>query len=497
MLPPLTRIIATVGPASRDESTLTKLIEGGVSIFRLNFSHGSLDDHAATLRSIRAAAESLDRIIGILGDLAGPKIRLIGLEEGPQQLATGEKIFFTRSAARRRTPESRGIDLRTTWDGMIDDAQPGERILIDDGAVRCLIVSKSADALECTVTHGGMISKGKGINLPESDVQLEALTERDLQCVQWSIEHDLDFLGLSFVQDAEDVGRLAARLDELCLADPERLRPRIVAKIERPKAVTNVEAIVEASDAIMVARGDLGVEMDIARVPIIQRQILAITHEYGKPCIIATQMLQSMIESPSPTRAEVSDVAAAILEQADAVMLSGETAVGRYPILAVDMMRRIAEQTEAHLATQPMPDSAPQKLVESRYRTAALAHGAWRIAQDVNARLIVVWSQRGGGARYLSQNSFQIPIVAFSSDHRALRQMQMLRGVWPVHMNVPAGLAEFTRDADRYLLERGWGERGDACILMAGGPLGRQGVTNSLALHWLGDAHSGFAEHLR
>jgi pyruvate kinase len=495
VLPPLTKIIATVGPASRDEAMLTRLIEGGVSIFRLNFSHGSLDDHAATLRAIRAAADSLERIVGVLGDLAGPKIRLTGLEAGPVQLATGEKVLFTRTTARRQTPAARGIDLRSTYDGLIDDAQAGQRILIDDGAVRCLVVSRSAEALECTVTHGGTVSQGKGVNLPDSSVRLEALTERDLECVQWSIEHDLDFLGLSFVQDAEDVGRLAAKLDELCRGESDRLRPRIIAKIERPNAVTNIESIVVASDAIMVARGDLGVEMDIARVPVIQRQILATTHAYGKPCIIATQMLQSMIDSPSPTRAEVSDVAAAILEEADAVMLSGETAVGKYPMLAVEMMRRIAEQTEAHLATLPVLDSAPQKLVESRYRTAALAHGAWRIAQDVSAKLIIVWSQRGGGARYLSQNSFQIPIVAFSSDRRALRQMQMLRNVWPVLMDVPAGLAEFTRAADRYLLERGWGERGDACILMAGGPLGRQGVTNALALHWLGDSHSGFAGH--
>jgi pyruvate kinase len=237
------------------------------------------------------------------------------------------------------------------------------------------------------------------------------------------------------------------------------------------------------------------VEIDLARVPVIQKRLLAIASDYGKPCIVATQMLESMINSPSPTRAEVSDVAGAIEDGADAVMLSGETAVGKHPILAVENMRRIAEHTEQYLASLPQQPSPPRKLVESRYRTAALAHGAWTIAQDIAAKFIVVWSQQGGGARYLSQNNFTVPIIAITSDDRAARQMQLLRAVIPLRMPQPENLAHFTRMIDVYLLETGWARQGDSCILMAGAPIGLQGVTNSLAIHNIGNPNTGFARH--
>jgi pyruvate kinase len=226
---------------------------------------------------------------------------------------------------------------------------------------------------------------------------------------------------------------------------------------------------------------------------VIQRRLLAVAKDYGKPAIVATQMLESMIDAPTPTRAEVSDVANAIFDEADAVMLSGETAIGQYPALVVEQVRRIAERTEAYIASQPSEPSPPSKLIESRYRTAALAHGVWTVAHDIAARFIVVWSQHGGGARYLSQNNFTIPILACTSDDRAARRMQLLRGVTPVCMKAPANPAQFTRIVDAYLLETRWANEGDTCILVAGGHIGVAGMTNALAIHCIGDPVTGFA----
>jgi pyruvate kinase len=320
------------------------------------------------------------------------------------------------------------------------------------------------------------------------------MSERDCECVRWAVQRELDFLALSFVRTADDVRLLMQTIEreKAALGKPD-LRLSIIAKIETPTAVANIESIVDAADGIMVALCDLGVEMDLASVPVIQKRLVGVAKDYGKPAIVATQMLESMINSPSPTRAEASDVATAIMDEADAVMLSGETAMGKYPVLAVEQMRRIAERTEAYLATLPQQASPPRKLVESHYRTAALAHGVWTVAQDMLSKFIVVWSQQGGGARYLSQNNFCVPIIACTSDDRAARRMQLLRGVTPVRMNVPDSPAHFTQMVDIYLLETGWAAEGDECILVAGGRLGVAGVTNSLAIHRLGDPDTGFS----
>jgi pyruvate kinase len=261
----------------------------------------------------------------------------------------------------------------------------------------------------------------------------------------------------------------------------------IVAKIETPQALREIDAIVDAADAVMIARGDLGVEMDLAQVPVIQKRLMAVAQSHGKPCIVATQMLESMIREPTPTRAEANDVANAIFDQTDAVMLSGETAVGRYPVLAVEHMRRIALETEAELARRPATPSAPAKLRDARYRTAALAHGVWTTAHDLQAKCIVVWSQFGGGARYLSQNNFHVPILAATSNERSARQMQLLRGVTPACVTSASGLAGLGHWADEYLTMSGRAAPGDFCILVAGEPLERQGSTNCLLIHTVGE----------
>jgi pyruvate kinase len=492
--PALTKIIATLGPASSDESVIRGMIAAGASVFRLNFGHGTPDEHERRVRIVRTEAEAAGRPVAIMGDLQGPKIRLGRIVDGGVDVPVGATVMLQRDPTVGGT--GRPLRISCTHPQLIDEIEPGERVLINDGVVRMLAVAHRADEIECTVTTGGRISTGKGINVPDSALSISAICGSDLQHVDWAIANDLDFLALSFVREAAEVEQLREHVEHAKRRVARgTMRIPLIAKIERPAAVENMAAIINAADAIMVARGDLGVEMDLARVPVVQKQLLQAAHAYGKPCIIATQMLESMIRSPSPTRAEVSDVAGAIFDGADAVMLSGETAVGMFATLAVETMGRVAQQTEQYLAAQTAQARPPQKLVEQRDRTAALAHGAWVIAADLGAKFIVVWSQQGGGARGLSQNDFQIPIIAVSTDDRALRQMQLHRGVTPVRMPLPESLAHFTRLIDQYLQAAGWAQPGDTCVLMAGGPIGRQGTTNSLAVHVIGDPDTGYIRH--
>jgi pyruvate kinase len=483
---PLTKIIATVGPATSDRTVIARLIETGVSVFRLNFSHGTPAEHEARLADIREVSQELGRPIAVLGDLPGPKIR-VGPVDGGILLSEGFIVRLAPKPIPAQQIEPGLVRLGCTFDKLAQEVQPGHRVLIDDGAIRTIVTAARDGEIECTVTVGGLVTSGKGINLPDSDLSLAAMTPRDWEHVDFALQHELDFLALSFVSGPEDVRMLADGIRERCvrLKKPQ-LRLPIVAKIERPRAVARCEEIIDAADAIMIARGDLGVEMDLARLPIVQKKLVAAAQAYGKPCIVATQMLQSMIESATPTRAEVTDVAGAIFEAVDAVMLSGETAVGKHPQLVVEMMRRIANETEAHLATTGYSESPPSELMKSHYRTAALAHGVWTVARDLAAAFVVVWSQQGGGARYLSQNNFHIPIIAVSTDDRALRQMQLLRGVIPVCMLQPENVAHFIVMTDEYLLATEWANEGDPCVIVAGEPIGISGVTNSLIIHRVG-----------
>lgn len=487
---PLTKIIATIGPASASAEMVGRLIEAGVSLFRLNFSHGRPEHHHQSIQTIRQVAASLESSTAILADLPGPKIRLGNLPESGFVASTGSLVKILREDA--SDIEVDPVRLGTQYPAIVDDVQPGERVLINDGAVRMLAVDKTDDALICTVTHGGLITSRKGINLPDSNLSIPSITELDWIATKWAIEHNVDLLALSFVRSGDDVRELMRGIEEIkTKLDQPRFRMPIIAKIELPGAVENIESILDVADGIMIARGDLGVEMDLARVPVIQKRLIERADHHGKPCIVATQMLESMINAPAPTRAEASDVAGAIFDGVDAVMLSGETAVGQYPVIAVEHMRRIAQYTEAHLATLPQKTSAPQKLIESRYRTAALAHGVWTVAQDIEARFVVVWSQQGGGARYLSQNNFRIPIFAATSDERAARRMQLLRGVRPIFMPTPQTIEHFAQDVDEYLINHGHANPGDLCVLVVGHPIGKEAVTNSLAVHSVGSADTG------
>ncbi|MFG0252073.1 MAG: pyruvate kinase [Phycisphaerales bacterium JB038] len=489
--PTLNKIIATVGPACESEEMLAKLAEAGVSLFRLNFSHGSLDDHARNLQRLRRVEAQIERPIGVIGDLSGPKMRIREVSADGIHVETGSDVAFERGEGPAR-PGKPPV-FTCTYARLIDEVEVGHKILINDGAVRMLAVGKEAERLTCRVLVGGLVTSGKGINLPNSDLSAPALTEKDERCLDWAIEHGIDYVALSFVRRAEDILLLKERIVRQACCQVDHSSPfsthsaiPVSAKIERPEAIEHIDDIVEAADGIMVARGDLGVEMDLAEVPVIQKRILQRCGYHGKPCIVATQMLQTMIDSPIPTRAEASDVANAIYDGADAVMLSGETAVGKYPQLAVETMSRIAQRTEEHRACIDVAESAPGKAREAADLTAAIAGGAWSIARDVRAELVICWSQQGSSARFLSQNSFHIPIIAFSNSISALRRMALLRGVTPQRLAAPSDLATFITAADEIVQEAGWAQAGDPVVFVMGEPLGIPGETDRLLVHRIG-----------
>lgn len=499
--PIATRIVATLGPASESPEVVSKLILGGVTVFRLNFSHGEFASHAARLQTVRNVAHRLGRPTAVMGDLQGPKIRVGAVPSDGVALEAGLDVII-RAGLTEACVERGTVVLPTTYPEMIGEVVPGQRVLINDGAIRMLAVEADVKRgeLRCRVIVGGLVTSGKGINLPESDVKAPAITQRDWTCVEWAVENGLDFLALSFVREAREVNELKDRLAGMCSVrhDVDRtgwaaMIP-VISKIEKPQAVSNLDEIVQASDAVMVARGDLGVEMDIARVPVVQHRILSACAQWGKPCIVATQMLETMTQNASPTRAEASDVANAIFDGADAVMLSGETAVGKHPILVVDTMRRIIESAEDQVISESRDAKPPSRMIEKRYRTAALAHGAWYLARDVGAAAIVCWSESGGSARYLSQTGFRIPIVAYSSNARSTRRMGLLRGVTAVESKPPptGRLGDWATTVEKDLLSRGWVKPGDSVILLAGKPLGVPRVVDSMSVMTIGDPRSGF-----
>lgn len=506
-----TKIVATIGPASDSPEIVRKLIEAGVAIFRFNFSHGDFAAHERRLDVVRQVAAELDRPIACLGDLQGPKIRVGKVESPGIVVSPGQTVVFRNDLEFARVehgPSGEPIAiLPTTYAPIVREVEPGHRVLINDGAIRLLAVARERnDELRCTVTvgGGGLITSSKGINLPQSEVSAPAITDRDWECVGWAVENHLDFLALSFVRTAAEVLELKERLAALCpvtrLTDlkGESATIPVIAKIEKPQAVENIESIVKAADGIMVARGDLGVEMDIARVPVVQKQLIAAAHNWGKPVIVATQMLESMIENSSPTRAEASDVANAVFDGADAVMLSAETATGKWPVVVVETMRRIASAAEDRMVETASHHEAPRELIQSRYQTAALAHGAWQIARDIGAKAVVCWSQAGGTARYLSQNDFDIPIIAYSSSLRACRRMAILRAVTAVCLKTPEGpapLASWNEQSDRFLVSRGIAAKGEPVVILCGRPLGIAKSVNLVAIHRVGDDESGLRTH--
>ncbi len=501
-----TKILATLGPASETVDTIRQLIQTGARAFRINFSHGTFDDHLRVLGNIRAASDETDVAIAVVGDLCGPKMRVGEVVDGGVELEPGMRVEFQRVPVVTSRPDRGGpVVFSTTFPSLVDEVESGQRVLLNDGRVALVCVGTQGDGddrrMICEVVNGGTITSSKGVNLPETELSTPALTEKDRECVRFAVENGFDFLALSFARSRGDVVQLKDCLRELgvsvgvlrsgaeadagrdrAIADPHDSMP-IISKIEKPQALEDIDGIIQESDAIMVARGDLGVEMDLAEVPIIQKKLISRCHEHGRPVIVATQMLESMIEAPTPTRAEVSDVANAILDGADVVMLSGETAVGKWPVKAVQVMNRVAGHTNDFLKTRPVEISTPR---EKEEQTAALASGVAAMVRGLDAKLVVLWTQFDGSVVYLSQNRLGRPILGCCARPEFLRRTQLLYGVEPVSMDEPANSEEFLRRADALIQEKSWAAKGDSIVFVFGDRLGQKSLSNLVYIHQVG-----------
>ena len=474
------KIVATMGPATAGVDTLVALFEAGVDVCRLNFSHGDLDGHAQMLGQIREATRRHGKAVAVLGDLGGPKIRVGKVADqggtGGMPVSPGDDLVVQREPVV-------GHDgcISTTYEGLVDDLQVGHRLMIEDGLLRFVCTEKYRDEVRCRCTVGGVIKSSKGINLPNTPVNVPSVTDKDWECVEWAIASDLDYLALSFVRKADDLKMLRFYLQR------KHSPIELIAKIEKPEALQEIEAILDASDGLMIARGDLGVEMDVAQVPLIQKDLVKRCQAAGKPVIVATQMLQSMVEQASPTRAEVSDVANAILDGTDAVMLSAETSVGKFPLGAVHTMNHVADVTEAYINGRIRNDARAVPRAADNAPAAALARGAWRIVQDIGAKLVVIWSQTGATARVFSKHHFPVPIVALSTDPRTLRKMALHYGVLPIEMRPPSDMADSISAADALVLGKKLAAAGERVVLVAGWSPAMPNTMNGIIIHTLGE----------
>ena len=468
---PKTKIVATLGPACSDAAAILSLTERGVDIFRLNFSQGTLDQHVEYLDALNQARQRTDQIVALMGDLCGPKIRTGLMTPDAQTVKPGE--FVTIEAG---FDKGNVHHFDTNYEHFVTDVRVGHRVFIDDGKVALKVIQQDQGKVVCEVLLGGVLKSRKGINLPDTLVSAPSITDYDWQCARWAVKHDLDFLALSFVRSVEDIHALREFLDK---ADSEI---RIVAKLETPQAIRHQEEIILASDAALVARGDLGVEMDLASVPLMQKVITQFCRDQGKPVIVATHMLQSMVDSPTATRAEVSDIANAIMDFTDAVLLSGETAIGQYPDRTIDMINNIASVTEAHLdrTVNVHPKGASDKAFT---QTAIMAGCAGQIVDDIQAKLVVVWSQGGGTAQFLGKTRVDVPILAMSSSLLVCRQMCLNYGVIPYFHAMPETIEQFTQLVDSVVKDRGLAQAGDKIVLVTGQPLGGEGTTNAIVIH--------------
>lgn len=471
-----TKVVATIGPASDSREMLGRLLDAGVNVLRLNFSHGTRESHAASLQRIREVADERRAVVAVMGDLGGPKIRLGSIAGGACTLAAGARVVLQRETV-LGTPER----LSSNYPALVDDVSVGDRILIDDGNVLLRAVEKRPDELVAVCEVGGVISDRKGINLPDSCVSSPSLTQKDRADLEWGVRNRLEYVALSFVRSPDELHELRSAIADL----DSTSRTQIVSKIEKPQAVERMREIVEASDVVLVARGDLGVEMDVARVPMIQKEIAVECRLAGKPMIIATQMLQSMVSSPVPTRAEVSDVANAILDDADAVMLSAETSVGQYPVESVATMRRIALETESFtrrfgrpFATAPARETPVAK---------AVIHGASVVAEELQAALVAAWTLDGEAARLLSRHRMAAPIVALTRCSETCRQMALLYGVQPVWMPDMRAPDCMMRELDGVVLRAGLAKPGDQVVVVSDLRPEVPGETDALMVHTVGD----------
>ncbi|NUQ01252.1 MAG: pyruvate kinase [Armatimonadetes bacterium] len=474
-----TKIIATLGPASASRELIAEMVRSGVDVFRLNFSHGDWDEHRERMEDIRAIEAEVGWPLGVLQDLQGPKIRTgTFAASGGVELREGTTFRLT-------TDLSPGDETRvgTTLPELVAELEPGQRLLLNDGLVELLVTAREPGALVTQVIYGGYLSDHKGINVPEADLSVPALSAKDLHDLEYGVSLGVDWVALSFVRRPSDLKEARAALDRL------GSRAKLMAKIEKPGAVTRFEEILAEADGVMIARGDLGVEMPPEDVPVVQRHIISRSIEAGKPVVVATQMLESMIHNPRPTRAEASDVANAIYEGADAVMLSGETAVGRYPLEAVRMMDRVAKEVEASPNYAERLYSFP--LQEGPSIPHAVCHSACRIAQILPAEVIASFTWTGSTAWRVARYRPRAMVVALTPFEKVARQLTVGWGIVPLTAPDPTSTDRMTAQAIERLRAAGIAEPGQTMVLTAGVPFGQSGTTNMVRVERLGEQQPG------
>ncbi|WP_338891779.1 pyruvate kinase [Rhodococcus sovatensis] len=465
-----TKIVCTLGPATATTERIRELVESGMDVARLNFSHGDHPDHQANYERVRAASNATGKAVGILADLQGPKIRLGRFAEGKTTWANGELVRIT-------VDECEGTHDRvsTTYKELAQDAREGDRLLVDDGKVGLVVTGVEGNDVLCRVTEGGPVSNNKGVSLPGMDVSVPALSEKDIADLEFALELGVDFIALSFVRSPADVELVHAIMDRVGRRVP------VIAKLEKPEAVDNLEAIVLAFDAVMVARGDLGVELPLEQVPLVQKRAIQIARANAKPVIVATQMLESMIENSRPTRAEASDVANAVLDGTDAVMLSGETSVGKYVMETVRTMARIVETVETE------GDSVPPLTHVPRTKRGVISYAARDIGERLDAKALVAFTQSGDTVRRLARLHTSLPLLAFTSIPEVRSQLALSWGTETFLVPEVATTDAMVLEVDKALLELGRYNKGDQVVIVAGAPPGTVGSTNLIHVHRIGE----------
>jgi len=470
-----TKIVATVGPASESEAMLLALMEAGADVFRLNFSHGDQASKAELIRRIRELSRRRQRAVAILGDLQGPKIRTGLMEGGALELVAGDEVTIT-------TREVRGAGrlIPTTFRALPRDVRGGDRILLDDGLLELEVLEVAGEDIRCRVVVGGVLKDRKGINLPGTAVSAPALTEKDRKDLDFCLREGVDWVALSFVRSVADV----LELKELIHRQKSELQ--VIAKIEKPQAVEDFDAILEAADGIMVARGDLGVEMSPEKVPLIQKMIIRKCNEAGKPVITATQMLESMIEHPRPTRAETSDVANAILDGTDAVMLSAETASGKYPVEAVSLMVRVARDVEGDPVLKDKVFHPIPEVLGYRRLSEAISQAACRVAENVGAVAILAFTQTGSTAAMVAKYRPALPIYAVTPSQAVRRRLALYAGVRSLRVDIEGDTEAQIRSVGEAVLAATDLKKGDVVVITMGSPVSAPGTTNLMKVHRLG-----------
>lgn len=470
-----TKIVATLGPGSNNPETIGQLIEAGVNVFRLNFSHGTKELHKSNIDHIRQVSQRLKRPIGVLQDLQGPKIRIATFKEGKVELKAGDSLSLTCDDDAPGDKKRVGV----TYKNLYNDVRSGDTLLLDDGRLALKVKAVKGQTIETTVTLGGVLSNNKGINIPGADLSIPALTDKDVEDLLYGAELDVDWVAMSFVRSRDDL--LLAR-HYLARAGS---RAKLMAKIEKPSAVSRFEEILGEVDGVMVARGDLGVEMAPEQVPLIQKRLIRACVEAGKPVVTATQMLESMISNPTPTRAEASDVANAIYDGTDAVMLSAETAVGQYPVEAVQMMNRIALSVESDPEYQT---SMREHYPSPRDTTAdAISLSACQIAHNLSAQVIVTFTSSGTTAQRVSRNRPAAPILALTPSELAFRQLTVAWGVIPYFTDDISSTDQMVDVASRAITKSKLTEPGARYVITAGVPFGMRGTTNLIRVERMRD----------